>query len=178
MFIAQQKKKENVAEYVLYMWQLEDVLRAYEFDINKIQLTFIDSTHLSKEKEEEARQWYLHLIEQMQSEGVEKEGHLNANNELLNELSLFHSQLLNNAKELKYLETYYKTLPIIKELRVKSNDNKVSDIEICFTALYGYLLLKLQKKEISSDTESAIAQISGLLRIFSEKYNLLSNKEN
>ena len=178
MFIAEQKKKENIAEYLLYMWQLEDILRAYKFDIEMIQTTLIDPTNHSDERKKEARDWYLHLIAQMKSEGIEKAGHLSINKDLVNELTLFHSQLLKNPKELKYVEIYYKTLPNIVELRAKTKDKEVSEIETCFTALYGYLLLKLQKKEISSDTASAISQITNLLRTLSEKYNSLSKKEN
>ena len=177
MFIAEQKKRENIAEYLLYMWQLEDILRAFEFDIDKVQKRLIDATSHSHEKKEEARQWYISLIEQMQSEGVEKEGHLSINRELLNELGLFHKQLLKNANEAKYVETYYKTLPFIQELRAKLNNQAMDEIEICFTALYGYLLLKLQKKEISPDTASAISQISDLMRSVSERYNLQAYKE-
>ena len=177
MFIAEQKKGENIAEYLLYMWQLEDILRAYELDIDKVQEALIDTTSYSDEEKGEARQWYLHLIEQMRSEGVEKEGHLDANKELLNELTLFHTQLLKNPKEPKYIEIYYKTLPYIQELKGKSSNQEMSEMEVCFTALYGYLLLKLQKKEISSDTASAISQISNLLRSLSEKYHSLSNKQ-
>jgi flagellin-specific chaperone FliS len=176
MFIAEQKKRENIAEYLLYMWQLEDIMRAYEFDIDKIQKALIEPISHSDEGKIDARQWYMGLIEQMKSEGLEKDGHLFTNSELLKELGLFHSQLLKNPNELKYVEIYYKTLPFIKELRSKSKDNAVSEIEICFTALYGFLLLKLQKREISSDTATAIAQISNLLRSLSEKYHLQDNK--
>ena len=28
MKIASQKRKENIAEYLLYMWQIEDIIRA------------------------------------------------------------------------------------------------------------------------------------------------------
>ena len=120
MFIAEQKKKESIAEYLLYMWQLEDILRAYDLDIDEIQKGLIDSTNHSDERKDEARQWYLHQIEQMKSEGIEQEGHLNANKELLNELNLLHSELLKKVSESKYIETYYKTLPFIKELSLKA----------------------------------------------------------
>lgn len=176
MFIAEQKKKENIAEYLLYMWQLEDILRAYEFDIDKVQKGLIDTTDHSEENKAEARQWYTKLIEQMKLEDVEEKGHLNSNIELLNKLSAFHKDLLKNANETQYVETYYKTLPYIQELRAKLENQAMDEIEICFTALYGYLLLKLQKREISADTASAIIQISHLMRSLSEKYNSLSNK--
>ena len=175
MFIAEQKKRENIAEYMLYMWQLEDILRACVLDIDKVQHVLIDPTNYSTEKKEDARKWYLQLIEMMKQEGKEKEGHLEVNNILLSQLSDLHLSLLKDGLEKEYSETYFKTLPFIVELRSKSNVKDASEIEVCFTALYGYLLLKLQKKEVSTDTASAISQISALLRLLSERYKSLSN---
>ena len=37
MFISQQRRKENVAEYLLYMWQIEDIIRANNFSIEEIE---------------------------------------------------------------------------------------------------------------------------------------------
>ena len=34
MFVASQKRKENIAEYLLYMWQIEDLIRANNLDID------------------------------------------------------------------------------------------------------------------------------------------------
>lgn len=175
MFIAEQKKRENIAEYMLYMWQLEDILRACELDIDKVQQVLIDPTNYSTEKKEDARKWYLQLIEMMKQEGKEKEGHLDVNNIILSQLSDLHLRLLKNGVEKEYSEIYFKTLPFIVELRGKSNVKDASEIEVSFTALYGYLLLKLQKKEVSTNTATAISQISALLRHLSEKYKSLSN---
>ena len=36
MIIAQQKRKENIAEYLLYLWQVEDLLRACHLDIDTV----------------------------------------------------------------------------------------------------------------------------------------------
>ena len=50
MIIASQKKKENIAEYLLYMWQIEDIIRAYGLDIDQIQKHIIDSYDLPEEQ--------------------------------------------------------------------------------------------------------------------------------
>ncbi len=42
MITASQKKRENIAEYLLYMWQIEDLIRANGLDIDKIQENIID----------------------------------------------------------------------------------------------------------------------------------------
>ena len=41
MIIARQKRKENIAEYLLYMWQVEDLIRANKFDMDSINRTVI-----------------------------------------------------------------------------------------------------------------------------------------
>lgn len=50
MIIAQQKRKENIAEYLLYMWQVEDLIRAYNFDIDKIEANIISGYAISDDK--------------------------------------------------------------------------------------------------------------------------------
>ncbi|MBP6255797.1 MAG: DUF4924 family protein, partial [Bacteroides sp.] len=37
MKIAQQLKEKNIAEYLIYMWQVEDLLRANGCDIDRIR---------------------------------------------------------------------------------------------------------------------------------------------
>ena len=41
MIVAKQKRKENIAEYLLYMWQVEDLIRANQFDIDSIRRNVI-----------------------------------------------------------------------------------------------------------------------------------------
>ena len=42
MIIARRKRKENIAEYLLYMWQVEDLIRANNFDMDSIRRTVVD----------------------------------------------------------------------------------------------------------------------------------------
>ena len=41
MFIAQEKKKSNIIEYILYMWQIENIISACQFNIDIIKSTVI-----------------------------------------------------------------------------------------------------------------------------------------
>lgn len=170
MLIARQKKQENIAEYLLYMWQLEDILRSYGLDIDKVQQFLIDPVYGTEDEKKEARDWYEGLIMMMKSEGIQKEGHLQINKNLVIDLTDLHLRLLKDPKESGYIGVYYNTLPHIVALRAKSGNKDVPEMETCFTALYGYLLLKLQKRDISAETQAAVAQITGLLRLLSQKY--------
>ena len=171
MLIANQKRKENIAEYLLYMWQVEDVIRAHKLDIDLIQKNIIDPYDVSPEIKSEMREWYENLIEMMRIENIVAEGHLQINRNVIIDLSDLHHRLLKSSKEPFYTAAFYKTLPYIVELRSKAGDDKVGELETCFMALYGVLMLRLQKKEVSPQTMEAIRQISTFLAILAEKYN-------
>ena len=156
MIIAKRKRKENIAEYLLYMWQVEDLIRANRFDMDSIRRTVIAHYAQPASVKEEIAQWYQELIDMMRSEGV---------------------RLLRSTKEMVYGATYYKTLPFIVQLRAKSGGEELPEIETCFNALYGYLLLKMQHKEVSAETTEAIKQITAFLALLSEKYRADMNNE-
>ena len=69
MIIASQKRRENIAEYLLYMWQIEDLIRANGLDINKIKATIIDRYQLTDEQRKQMTEWYESLIDMMRREG-------------------------------------------------------------------------------------------------------------
>jgi len=172
MFIAKQKKNENIAEYLLYMWQIEDIIRANKLDIGLIEQNIINNFDLSDEQKQEMREWHLGLIDMMKRENVSENGHLQINKNIIIDLTDLHLSLLKSPKEASYIASYYKTLPFIVELRAKAGEDVLSEIETCFSALYGFLMLRLQHKDISGETQAAISQISSFLRMLSEKYKL------
>ena len=60
-----------------------------------------------------------------------------------------------------YHADYYRTLPYIVQLRATLPEGeRPSELETCFNALYGVMLLHMQGKDISQDTAAAISQIS------------------
>lgn len=170
MIIAQQKRKENICEYLLYMWQVEDLIRANHFDMEQIRQHVVSRYQQSDEVKEKIAVWYEELIDMMRSEGVMESGHIQLNKNVIISLTDLHLRLLKSPKEMVYGATYYKTLPYIVQLRAKSGGTEVPEIETCFTALYGYLMLRMQGKEVSSETMEAIRQISSFLAMLTEKY--------
>ncbi|MCH5224201.1 MAG: DUF4924 family protein [Muribaculaceae bacterium] len=178
MITASAKKKENIAEYLLYMWQIEDLIRANQLDIDKIQQTIIDQyKDLTDDQRKEMRDWYESLIDMMRREGVAEKGHLQLNKNVIIQLEDLHRRLLADQKFAAYSAQFYHTLPIIVELRAKAGEDKAGEIETCFNALYGTLLLRLQNKEISKETQEAIQQISKFLAILAMYYKKDYNNE-
>lgn len=172
MFIASKKRKENIAEYILYMWQIEDLIRANDCDIDKIKTNIIDRFSLDEAQRREMVQWYESLIDMMRREGVTASGHLQINHNILNQLVQLHQALLADPEFPEYTAEFYRALPYIVELRSKAGDAKVGEIETCFTALYGMLMMRLQKKEISPDTQAAIDSITRFITTLSRNFHL------
>ena len=170
MFISKQLKENNIAEYLIYMWQVEDMIRANGCDIEKIKKNIVEAYPLTEEQKVELTQWYIDLIEMMRRENVMEKGHLQINKNIITWLTDLHLQLLRSSKFPYYSAAYYKELPYIVELRAKGANKEEPELETCFEALYGILLLKLKKKEISEETKKAQQVISGLLAMLSNYY--------
>ena len=74
MFISKQLKQQNIAEYLIYMWQVEDLIRAYGCDLERIREELVP--RFPAEQQGELAQWYEDLIEMMRREEVMQQGHL------------------------------------------------------------------------------------------------------
>lgn len=172
MIVASKKRKENIAEYLLYMWQIEDLIRANGLDIDKIRTNIIDKFNLDETQRREMTEWYESLIDMMRREGVTEHGHLQMNKNILNQLVQLHQALLKDPAFPEYTAEFYRTLPYIVELRGKAGENQVGEIETCFTALYGMLMMRLQQKETSEATRNAIAQIGRFIALLSKDFHL------
>lgn len=172
MFVASQKRKENIAEYLLYMWQIEDLIRANDLDLDKITQNIVAKFNLPEEQQKQMIEWYESLIDMMRREDVIKSGHLQLNKNVILQLAQLHDAVLKDPQFTEYSAEYYKTLPFIVELRAKAGENKQGELETCFTALYGMLLLRLQGKEITKDTLTALTQITRFIALLSHYFKL------
>lgn len=173
MFTASEKRKQNIAEYLLYMWQIEDIIRANGLDIDRIKANVIDRYEgLTDDQRRQMTEWYESLIDMMRREGVTEKGHLQLNRNVIVQLVDLHQALLRDPQFAEYTAEFYRTLPYIVELRAKSGDERPGEIEACFNALYGMLMLRLQGKEISEPTRQAVAQISKFIALLAHNFKL------
>ena len=145
-------KKDNIAEYILYLWQMEDYLRA-----------FPEQADATPELHE--------LNEMMHREGIVAGGHLALANNALSELEDLHAQLLN--EDAMYRATVIRLTPQLNLLKAKTDRPTMSDIEACLVLLYQIMMLHLQKREVSPETASVQQQATQLLRFLSQQYKSL-----
>ena len=170
MFIADELRKNNIAEYLLYMWQVEDTIRAFDCSIGRIKREYVNRFDYSEEQKEEEIDWFGNLIRMMNSEDCREQGHLQINKVVMQQLIELHAQLLSSSEYPFYSAEYYKVLPYIVELRNRGADKQEHEIETCFNALYGTMMLRLQHKEISPNTQAAVKEITTLVGMLSDYY--------
>lgn len=160
---------------MLYLWQVEDILRAYGCDADRLKDEYLSHFRLEQDASVRMERWYADLCAMMHAEGVMEKGHLQLSKNVLQELCDLHARLLSSSRFPYYREMYYKVLPYVVELRAKGGGAGESELESCFDALYGVLLLRLQRKEVSPETERAAKDITTLLGQLSDYY--LRDKE-
>jgi len=168
MLIAKEKRKNNIIEYLLYMYQVEDTIRACKFDINVIEDRIINQFKVSEKVRTEIRNWYADLIVMMVQQKINKNGHLQFLADLIDDLYKLHLKIIQDHIDSVYIETYKIALPNILAFEKKLNKNYRNEVDICVTGLYALLLLRLQKKVISGETLEAMQTFSNMLSILSK----------
>jgi hypothetical protein len=170
MLIAQEKRKTNMAEYILYMWQVEDLIRAHHFNMDLIEENLISQYAHSEKVKNDIRDWYANLMLMMYREGIRERGHLSFLKTLIADMNDFHIRLLNDPHERLYTDLYQMAAANIDAFRRKLADQQTTDIETCMNALYGLLLLRLKRRKVHRETEEAMSTFSQMLAVLSRKY--------
>ena len=94
MIIAQRLRTENRAEYLLYMWQVEDIVRLYGADIDRICQEYLSRFKVDENETAAMRQWYADICNMMHSEGKMESGHLQGKKRGLGGVSDVNRRLL------------------------------------------------------------------------------------
>jgi len=177
MFIAQKLKKKNICEYLLYMWQIEDLIRAFGLDLDQINSKIIAPYPVTETEKKTLYDWYESLIEMMRLENIQENGHLQLNKNIITELNDVHSLILKSGKDAGYAAKFYHIIPFINQLRAQQSNSTLSDIELCFNFQYAIMLIKKKKTEISSETLQAQTEISKYMVLLATNYQLYQSGE-
>jgi len=154
------------------MWQVEDLIRAFNLNIDTINERIIAPYPVSDEDRKTMYDWYESLIEMMRLENVQTDGHLQLNKNIIIELDDLHTMIIRSGKDAGYVAKFYHILPFISQLRKQQDNLRISDIELCFNFQYGIMLLRLKKTEITPQTLQAQTEISKFMVLLAKNYQL------
>lgn len=159
---------ENISEYIIQMYRKEDLCRAFDLNLESIGNHIINHLPVSNSEKLAEVNFYEELISKMKAEGIEKEGHLKEVNDLVDELTDFHQNLLKSDQD--YKKVFESAKPHVDE-NLKIAEGKITnEIQICLNGVYGFLLLKLNGKEIKHEDQKMIDGFGDVLSFLSFKY--------
>ncbi|MBO5464503.1 MAG: DUF4924 family protein [Alistipes sp.] len=163
MDIAQAKRKENIAEYILYLWQLEDLLRALQFSPEAIYSQLVAPREVDEEQKHIYLLWYMDIVNLLRKEDKEESGHLEHTLHLIADMHNLHLQLMHNPIGEHYRSTFARLLPQLPQLRTMIKKEEISDTEICFRALYAAMLYRIKgdakRAEAIKDTIELVSPV-------------------
>ncbi|MCD7963933.1 MAG: DUF4924 family protein [Rikenellaceae bacterium] len=186
MLIARQKRKENIAEYIIYIWQLEDILRALKFSPEAIYSQLVDKQQVPDQEKMEIFFWYQDIVNLLRSEGKEEHGHLDLTLHLIKDLQELHESLLKLPAGDEYRKIFEPLAAELPQIRARMDKVAMSDIELCLRALYAVILYRIkgdeEHKTFVDDTLALISPVvAQLARIHKEiedgKFDLYKKTE-
>jgi hypothetical protein len=168
---------ENVAEYVLYIFQIEAMIRSLSFDLNQIDTQLITPSFTDSIQRQEQLDWYGQIIDEMQQRQLFKEGHLEIVDEILVELVYLHNTLLTVLNDEKYKGLCEQAHEALQAFKLKSNMAHRHDVEVLFHAMFMKLQLKMKQQVINPETEAAMDLFRIQLAYLSQQYKRMRSGE-
>lgn len=177
MLIAKELRKKNIIEYLLYMWQIEDLMRAFNLNMDMVEEKIIKPYQLPEKETQTLFDWYESIIEMMRSENVQQSGHIQLNKNIIIQLDDFHKELMKSGKQPDYNAKFYHILPYLTTLRSQQTDKEISDIELCFNFLYGIIVLNMRKQPVTEETQKASEEVKKFMSLLNNNYFKHENGE-
>ena len=171
MLLADKKKRENISEYIIYMYQTEMLIRNFDFDLEKIKIHVfgnIPDEKMSEKTREEALGWYSEVIAQMKAEGLQKEGHLSYVQDEVLKLSDLSMKLL--VEDENYRAIFNAARSAIRE-NIQASDGLVNNpVQACLNGVFGLLLARINGKQVDEQIMEQIEHFGNVLSVLSHSY--------
>ena len=104
----------------------------------------------------------------MHQENIMEKGHLQLAKNALLELEDLHNDILE--QEATYRAAMLRLTPALNLLKAKTDNPTMSDIEACLILLYQVMMLHLQQREITEQTQDIQKQATQILQYLSKTY--------
>lgn len=168
MNIAENKKRTNISEYIIHMYQTEDLIRAFDFDMDNIRQYVIKHIPVDEAEKEELAGWYQGIMKKMEQEGVNEKGHLQETQKHVDELTDLAEKL--KVEDDRFKAIYDSAKPHIDEGLEFAKGEINGEIQICLNGIYGLLLARMNGREVPEELMTGINSFGEVLSYLSYKY--------
>lgn len=160
--IAERKKSENIGEYLVYMYQMEDLIRSYQGNMEEIGQYVVSHYPVSEEEKETIKTWFADLAASMKQQELMQKGHLEELNQLVANLLQLHYQLLKS--DANYVATFHLAKPhLLDAIEAAAGEDVGNEIQICLNGVYGLLLCRLLGKPVNDQQLEAADAFGNVL---------------
>jgi flagellin-specific chaperone FliS len=113
----------------------------------------------------------------MKRSSAEEKGNVEEVQEVLSELNLLHTTLNTLLRDDEYIAANERAKENLDAYRERANGKALSEVEAYLTALYGLMVLRLRKQEISEETKDAMKTFSDVMVLLAFQYNKMKKGE-
>ena len=154
------------------MYQTEDLIRAYNFDLEEIYKYVIQHFPVEDDKKTRIKAWYRKVANQMKKESLEETGHLDELNQLALELSHFNLELLKSDQSYRKI---FDQAKLHINRNAAANGTVTNPIQVCLNGIYGLLILRLNGKPVDDTIKQGAQAFGDVLSYLSFKYQKRNN---
>lgn len=166
--IATEKLHSNVSEFIIYMYQMEDLIRIYGFNLEDIRKYVIHHFPIQDTEKKHIEEWFKDLMCRMEKQKVQERGHLAEVQIYVDELLRLKEKLL--PKDSDFAAIYNAARPHIRESIIESEGTVKSDIQACLNGIYGLLLCRMNDRQVPEELEEALEHFGNVLSYLSYHY--------
>lgn len=170
MFIASAKKAENIVEYLIYMYNIEDIVRKFDLDEERLLEEYVSKILPNPSFKQQYGVWYSSICQELKRSGKKQKGHILEVEEVLLELVYLHQSLLTITHDAKYESLFNQALGDIEFFRSKSNQSGLHVVELAVYAMNMKLQFKMRGQDLSSESEEAFDRMRILLAYLAREY--------
>ena len=168
--IARQKLQENVAEFIIYMYQMEDLIRVYNFELADIRQYVIHHFPIEEKEKITIESWFEDIMRRMDEQDIRERGHLVEVQAFVTELLRVKEKLLTTDDE--FAQVYNAARPHIRQSIQEAEGKIKSDIQACLNGVYGLLLCRMNNREVPDELQEGLQHFGNVLSYLSFRYKM------
>ena len=106
----------------------------------------------------------------MREERITKSGHLQIVTNIISDLNNLCIELISEPEQIEFHKFYTEAISALEEYRSVTKENFPNIVYSGLAALNSLFLMRLQKKEISTQTNKSFTSITKFIALLSKKY--------
>jgi len=164
----EEKRVQNISEYLIQVYQAEDLIRQHNFDLEALFAEHINALGGSEEEKAQDRAWYTEVAQALESEGSKEKGHLSRLNEYVKELNEIHFHLLRSDRVYR---GHFDQAKLHINRHMQAYGGELSNpIQICLNGIFIYKSKRANQEALTDSDREGMHAFVELCSYLSYRY--------